>query len=80
MHLRSPLFSPSGGVSFPVCSSTGSNRDHFLEADFPVLIACLDYFRFADNSSARGSFWNSECEGDHASHFVFSSMRRVADV
>jgi hypothetical protein len=52
MHLRSPLFSASGGVSFPVSSSTGSNRDHFLQADFPVLIvaARLDYFGFAYDS------------------------------
>jgi hypothetical protein len=32
--------------------STGSNRDHFLQADFPLLIAAarLDYFGFAYDS------------------------------
>src|SRR2546430_4301338 len=39
MHLRSPLFSASGGGRFPVCSSTGSNRDHLLQADLPGLNA-----------------------------------------
>jgi len=36
----------------PHRSSTGSNRDHFLQADFRVLIRTvpiLDYFRFADH-------------------------------
>jgi len=37
----------------PHRSSTGSNRDHFLQADFRVLIRTvpiLDYFRIADYS------------------------------
>jgi hypothetical protein len=37
-----------------LASSTGTNRDHFLQADFRVLISDgggLDYFLFADNPS-----------------------------
>jgi len=32
---------PKGGRLLPDCASTGSNRDHFLQADFPILIRTM---------------------------------------
>jgi hypothetical protein len=38
------------------CELPVNNRDHFLQANFPVLIACshLDYFQIADNPGLNG--------------------------